>query len=41
MKLGARPVRSLGNMRRLEWKGVSDWSLILDKSGNMAAAEVG
>jgi hypothetical protein len=40
-KLGARPVRSLGNIRRLEWKDVFEWSSILDKLDNMVAAEVG
>lgn len=41
VKLGARPVRSLGNMRGLEWKGVFGWNSILDKLGNMVVAEVG
>jgi hypothetical protein len=39
--LGARLVRSLGNIRRLEWKGVFGWSSVLDKWGNMVAAEMG
>jgi hypothetical protein len=41
VELGSRPVRSSGNMRRLEWKGVFGWSSILDKWGNMVAAEIG
>jgi hypothetical protein len=41
VKLGTRPVGSFGNMRRLEWKGVFEWSSVLDKLGNMVAAGVG
>jgi hypothetical protein len=41
VELGARPIRSLGNMRRLEWKGVFGWSSVLDKWGNRGAIEIG
>jgi hypothetical protein len=40
-EVGHQAGKNLGNMQRLEWKGVFDWSSILNKSGNMGVAEVG